>query len=115
MMRGLEHLAYEERLRDLGLFSLENSGLRGGISSILKSGFQVDRAKQFSAVPSDKGQQEQTGMKEVPCKRKKIFLCSVGDRALEQAAQRGDGASFSGNTQYSLRCFPVSSTLGKLL
>jgi len=51
MIRGLEHLSFEERLRQFGLFSLENRRLRGHLTAAfqcLKGAYRKDGENIFS-------------------------------------------------------------------
>ena len=56
MMRGLEHCSYEERLRELGLFSLKKRKLRGDLTNAYKSlkrRCQEDGPNSFQMVTSN--------------------------------------------------------------
>ena len=60
----------------------------------------------------DEGQRAQIEAQEVPSEHEEELLPSAGDGALEQAAQRGCGVSFSGHIQDLPGRGPVQPALG---
>ena len=57
MIRGLEHLSYEERLRELGLFILEKRRLWGDLIvafQYLKGAYTQEGERLFMRVDSDR-------------------------------------------------------------
>ena len=57
MIRGLEHLSYEDRLRELGLFSLEKRRLRGDLIAAfqdLKGAYKQEGSKLFERVDNSR-------------------------------------------------------------
>ena len=56
MIRGLEHLSYEEKLRELGLFSLEKRRFWGDLIvafQYLKGAYKQEGERPFMTVDSD--------------------------------------------------------------
>ena len=57
IVRGLEHLSYEEKLRELGLFSLDKRRLRRDLTvafQCLKGTYKQEGVCLFTSVGSDR-------------------------------------------------------------
>jgi len=64
MIRGLQHLPYKDRLRELGLFSLEKRRLQGDLIAAfqdLKGAYKQEESQFFER--GDNGRKRENGLK----------------------------------------------------
>jgi len=103
MIQGLEHLSYEERLRELGLFSLGKTRLQGELRAAfpyLKGPTKKPEEGLFTGAHRDRTRGNGFKLKEGRLRldiRKKFF--TVGGMALAQVAQGSCGCPLPGSVQ----------------
>ena len=93
MIKGLEHLSYEERLRELGMLSLEKRRLQGDLVAAfqyLKESYKKDGEVLFTRVDNDRTRGNGLKLKEDRFRldiRRKLFTV----RVVRWVAQRSSG------------------------
>jgi len=114
VIRGLEYLSYEERLRQLGLFSPKKRRLRRDLTNAylyLKDGCQEYGARLCSVVPSERTMDNRHKLKhrKLHLNMKKNFLTL---RVTEHWNRLPRGAVDSPSLETQSGCGPVQSVLG---
>jgi len=82
MIGRLEHLSCEERLRELGLFSLEQSRLRGDLRAAFQGAYRKDGENIFSRACCDRTRSNGFKLREGRFRldtRKKCFYTKSGE------------------------------------
>lgn len=113
MMKGLEHLTYEERLRELGLLSLVKRRLKE-ILTYMSEHMKKMEPGSFQRCPVTGQEAMGSKLKDRRCRlntRKDFFYCE-GGWAMKQVAQRACGFSHFGDTQNPSEHDPGQPALG---
>jgi len=116
MVKGLEQLSNEERLRELGLFSLEERR-RGGdhihVYKYLKVRCKEDRARLFAVWLSERTRSNGHKLKHrrFPLNIRKRFYWE-GDQALARFSQGGLGVSLLRDPEKTSRHGPGQLVVG---
>ena len=104
MIREMEHLSYEERLRELGLLSLEKRRVQGDLIVVfqyLKGACKKNGDRLFNRACGNRTRGSGFKLKEARFRldiRKKLFY-DVGGETLKQFAQRGGRCPIPGIIQ----------------
>jgi len=105
IFRGLEHCSYEERLRELGLFSLEKRRLWGDLIAAfqhLKRAYRKEGDNPFSKACCDRTRSNGVKLREGRFRldiRNKVFTMSMVKHWSGLPRDTGSGGPIPGNTE----------------